>query len=212
MAPCCSWAPCSRPRRIDSSQARDSRTRRRYRHRLGVEPRQPRQSRQSQRQDRPLDVRRRRLDEESRSAAASLRGDMSATFDNYIAGEWVGGADTAANRNPSDLADVIGEYTMADAEQTRAAVAAAKTSVCGVVGEPDSAARRYPRRCRIGNPGEKGRDRAAARARRREDPGRRRRRDGARRPDFQVLCRRGAATLGRKAAFGSPGCRRGNHA
>jgi acyl-CoA reductase-like NAD-dependent aldehyde dehydrogenase len=52
---------------------------------------------------------------------------MSATFDNYIAGEWVGGADTIANRNPSDLADVIGEYAMADAEQTRTAIAAAKT-------------------------------------------------------------------------------------
>ena len=35
---------------------------------------------------------------------------MSATFDNYIGGEWVGGTNTAANRNPSDLADVIGEY------------------------------------------------------------------------------------------------------
>ena len=34
--------------------------------------------------------------------------------------------DTVANRNPSDLADVIGEYAMADADQTRAAIAAAK--------------------------------------------------------------------------------------
>ena len=45
---------------------------------------------------------------------------------NYIAGEWVPGASWTANRNPSDLADVIGEYAQADAEQTDAAVLAAE--------------------------------------------------------------------------------------
>jgi aldehyde dehydrogenase (NAD+) len=46
-------------------------------------------------------------------------------YDNYINGEWVAGSSWTANRNPSDLSDVIGEYAQADAEQTNAAVAAA---------------------------------------------------------------------------------------
>lgn len=48
------------------------------------------------------------------------------TFHNYIAGEWLAGAATSLNRNPSDVSDVIGEYAQADGEQARAAVAAAK--------------------------------------------------------------------------------------
>ena len=51
---------------------------------------------------------------------------MAELFKNYIAGEWVAGASATANRNPSDTSDVIGEYAQADAEQTRAAIAAAK--------------------------------------------------------------------------------------
>ena len=47
-------------------------------------------------------------------------------FDNYINGEWVPGSSWTANRNPSDLSDVIGEYAQADAEQTNAAASAAK--------------------------------------------------------------------------------------
>ena len=46
-------------------------------------------------------------------------------YDNYINGEWVAGSSWTANRNPSDLSDVIGEYAQADAEQANAAVAAA---------------------------------------------------------------------------------------
>ena len=53
---------------------------------------------------------------------------MPSTFDNYVAGEWVSGSSTAANRNPSDLTDVVGEYAMGDAAQTRDAIAAAKTA------------------------------------------------------------------------------------
>ena len=49
-------------------------------------------------------------------------------FRNYIAGEWVAGATTTINRNPSDRSDVIGEYAQADAAQTRAAVAAARAA------------------------------------------------------------------------------------
>jgi aldehyde dehydrogenase (NAD+) len=44
---------------------------------------------------------------------------------NYIGGEWVAGSNWSANRNPSDLSDVIGEYAQADANQTKAAIAAA---------------------------------------------------------------------------------------
>ena len=36
------------------------------------------------------------------------------------------GASTSLNRNPSNIADIIGEYAQADAEQTRTAIAAAK--------------------------------------------------------------------------------------
>jgi len=46
-------------------------------------------------------------------------------FQNYIAGQWVDGSNWTANRNPSDLNDVIGEYAQADANQTKAAIAAA---------------------------------------------------------------------------------------
>jgi acyl-CoA reductase-like NAD-dependent aldehyde dehydrogenase len=50
---------------------------------------------------------------------------MPTRFNNYIDGEWVEGPDWALNRNPSDLSDVIGEYALAGADQTNAAVAAA---------------------------------------------------------------------------------------
>ena len=49
-------------------------------------------------------------------------------FDNYIAGEWVAGASVTVNRNPSNVADVVGEYAQADVVQTRAAIAAAKAA------------------------------------------------------------------------------------
>jgi len=45
---------------------------------------------------------------------------------NYIAGEWVVGAEAAKNINPSDLSDVIGEYTRSDRAQAAAGIAAAR--------------------------------------------------------------------------------------
>ena len=54
---------------------------------------------------------------------------MLKQFPNYIGGEWVPGASWTANRNPSDLADVIGEYAQADAEQTNTAVLAAERAL-----------------------------------------------------------------------------------
>jgi alpha-ketoglutaric semialdehyde dehydrogenase len=47
---------------------------------------------------------------------------------NYIAGEWVPGATAAPNINPSNVADVIGEYSRADETQVRAAIAAARAA------------------------------------------------------------------------------------
>ncbi len=51
---------------------------------------------------------------------------MAAKHDNLIAGQWVAGATYAANINPSDLADFIGEYAQADAAQLDLAVQAAR--------------------------------------------------------------------------------------
>ncbi len=53
---------------------------------------------------------------------------MAETFRNLVGGEWVAGTGVTANRNPSDVSDVIGEYAQADVEQTRAAIAAAKAA------------------------------------------------------------------------------------
>jgi aldehyde dehydrogenase (NAD+) len=47
---------------------------------------------------------------------------------NYIAGEWIAGAETARNINPSDVTDVIGEYARADRAQADAAIAAARAA------------------------------------------------------------------------------------
>jgi alpha-ketoglutaric semialdehyde dehydrogenase len=52
-------------------------------------------------------------------------------FDNYIGGEWVSGASTLPNINPSDTSDVIGDYAQADAAQTEAAIAAARAAFPG---------------------------------------------------------------------------------
>src|SRR6266496_1691123 len=54
---------------------------------------------------------------------------MADSFRNLIGGEWLAGATTTANRNPSDLKDVIGEYAQADVAQTTAAIAAAKAAL-----------------------------------------------------------------------------------
>jgi acyl-CoA reductase-like NAD-dependent aldehyde dehydrogenase len=47
---------------------------------------------------------------------------------NYIGGEWREAAQAARNVNPSNLADVIGEYARADEAQVRAAIAAARAA------------------------------------------------------------------------------------
>jgi len=49
-------------------------------------------------------------------------------YDNFIGGEWVKGHAYTPNQNPSNLADIIGEYAQGDAVQLDAAVAAAVTA------------------------------------------------------------------------------------
>ena len=48
--------------------------------------------------------------------------------DNLINGQWIAGAKYAPNINPSNIADVIGDYTQADAAQLNAAVKAAQAA------------------------------------------------------------------------------------
>ena len=53
---------------------------------------------------------------------------VKAARHNFIGGEWVEGARTVPNINPSDTADVIGEYAQADEAQARRAIAAARAA------------------------------------------------------------------------------------
>ena len=53
------------------------------------------------------------------------------TYKNFIGGEWVAGASSKGNINPSDVTDVIGEYAQADVGQAEAAIAAAKAALPG---------------------------------------------------------------------------------
>ena len=50
---------------------------------------------------------------------------MKKTKRNFIAGEWLEGANAADNINPSDTSDIIGEYAHASAAQTQQAIDAA---------------------------------------------------------------------------------------
>ena len=49
-------------------------------------------------------------------------------FKNLINGEWVAGASVSRNINPSDIADVVGEFAQADAAQARLAVQSARAA------------------------------------------------------------------------------------
>ena len=55
---------------------------------------------------------------------------------NLIAGEWVDGATTSPNINPSDTDDVVGEYAHADAAQTRAGDRRGQGGVPGLGAQP----------------------------------------------------------------------------
>ncbi|PZO79467.1 MAG: aldehyde dehydrogenase family protein [Mesorhizobium amorphae] len=51
---------------------------------------------------------------------------MADAFRNFIGGEWVAGADSAPDINPSDLSDVVGHYAQADRAQLDRAIGAAR--------------------------------------------------------------------------------------
>ena len=53
---------------------------------------------------------------------------MTQKYDNLIGGQWVAGASYTPNINPSNLGDVVGEYTQASAAQLDAAVQAARAA------------------------------------------------------------------------------------
>ena len=53
---------------------------------------------------------------------------MTQKHDNLIGGQWLAGTGYSPNINPSNLSDVIGEYTQASAEQLDAAVQAARAA------------------------------------------------------------------------------------
>jgi aldehyde dehydrogenase (NAD+) len=53
---------------------------------------------------------------------------MTEIHRNFIGGDWVAGAETARNINPSDLSDVVGEYARADKAQADSAIAAARAA------------------------------------------------------------------------------------
>src|SRR3569623_364477 len=53
---------------------------------------------------------------------------MARRFGNLIGGEWIEGESWSENLNPSDLADVVGEYAQGTAEDLNMAVAAAKAA------------------------------------------------------------------------------------
>lgn len=54
---------------------------------------------------------------------------MTKIYNNLIAGDWLTGADTIENRNPSDLDDVIGYYGQASPDQLEAAISAARDAL-----------------------------------------------------------------------------------
>ena len=79
---------------------------------------------------------------------------------NHIDGEWLAGASSRANINPSDLSDVVGDYAQADEAQARAAIEAAAAafpawSVSGVQLRADAlenvAAELLARRAELGD-------------------------------------------------------------
>src|SRR5712664_3795023 len=52
-------------------------------------------------------------------------------YKNYVNGQWVDGPDVNRDLNPSDLADLVGEYARGDGAQARAAIAAARAAFPG---------------------------------------------------------------------------------
>ena len=52
-----------------------------------------------------------------------------AVHHNYINGTWAEAGEPASNINPSNVADIVGEYERANEPQVRAAIAAARAAL-----------------------------------------------------------------------------------
>jgi alpha-ketoglutaric semialdehyde dehydrogenase len=61
--------------------------------------------------------------------SAQIRRDEMTVHKNCINGAWVEGSSVTVDINPSDVSDVVGEYTQASAAQTQEAIAAAKAAL-----------------------------------------------------------------------------------
>ena len=92
----------------------------------------------------------------------------SKTYDNFVSGEWVAGASSAPDINPSDVSDVVGVYAQADVAQVNAAVDAARAGIPAVESVGHATARRCARPHRHRDAGAPRRTRPPARARRRQ--------------------------------------------
>ena len=51
------------------------------------------------------------------------------TYRNLVGGQWTDGSSVSLNVNPSDTADVIGEYALATAEDVQTAIGAAERAL-----------------------------------------------------------------------------------
>ena len=117
---------------------------------------------------------------------------------NLIDGQWLAGARMTPDVNPSNTADIVGEFAQADRAQADAAIAARGARLPSGLrracsSAPMSSTRSAPRSSPARTSS------AAAVARGRQDAGRGHRRGRARRADLQVLRRRGAARCRRDA-------------
>lgn len=63
--------------------------------------------------------------------AVTKEGKKLPVHQNYINGEWAKAGASAPNINPSNIAEVVGEYARADETQARAAIAAARAAFPG---------------------------------------------------------------------------------
>ena len=62
---------------------------------------------------------------------AVRRGIKMKQFDHYIDGSWAAGSSYRDNINPSDTADIIGQFAQADVKQTESAIDAAARNALG---------------------------------------------------------------------------------
>ena len=120
---------------------------------------------------------------------------MAALHRNLIAGEWVEGDAVTRNVNPSNTDDVIGEYAQADAGQTEAAIAAARSAFPRLVPHDSARAARHPLAHLARDPGASRRTRPPAGARGGEDP------PGGHRAKSRGPGRSSTSSLARPCAF-----------